>query len=340
MGIATMNTRDANSDAVMISIIIPVYNVADYVEECLRSVDNQVFDHRWEAILIDDCSTDTSAEICRRFIDLHPGSGFRILENPENRGVSATRNRGLDEAGGRYFMFVDPDDCLAAGALAVLFEAAERHSAAIVKGNNTIFDDRNERPARYDTARQSLIAGEQVLATLFEHDRVRGHPWGKLFRRGPLGGYRFPLGVRMAQDLFYCSEVFAHADSLLLITQSVYRYRNRDTGSTGSKFRSGSFIDWLDSVENTSRVATTPGQRRAHKNLLVRTMTQLARECRQLPQSRSEEVLEVIEERCARWKISWWRLVSKDRLGLRSLLRYLKMRLAIRETRNSQLKAS
>ena len=324
----------------MISIVIPVFNVADYLEECLRSIETQEFEHRWEGILIDDCSTDSSADICRRFIEKHPSADFRLIENPTNCGVSATRNRGLDEARGRYFMFIDPDDCLAPGALAALYEAAERFSAAIVKGNNTIFDERQERAARYDAKQQSLIRGEQVLTTLFQHDRVRGHPWGKLFRRDVLGHCRFPLGVRMAQDLFYCSEVFSQADSLLLITQCVYRYRNRDTGSTGSKFRSGSYMDWLDSVQNTSRFATTPGQRRAHKNLLVRTMTQLARECRKLPPSQADKVLEVIETRCEKWQISGWWLLWKDGLGLRSLLRYFKMRLAIREIRSSWLKAS
>ena len=328
-----MTMAPESDDETMISIIVPVYNVAAYVEECLQSITSQVFDRPFETILIDDASTDSSADICRRFIERNPASGFRLLENSVNRGVSATRNRGLDEARGRYFMFVDPDDCLALGAIGLLYHAAERYSAAIVKGNNTIFDEQRERPARYDTSRQSLT-------TLFRHERVRGHPWGKLFRREPLGKFRFPPGVRMAQDLFYCSEVFAHADSLLLIPRCVYRYRHRDTGSTGGKYQSGSFLDWLDSVEHISRFASTAGQLRAHKNLLVRTMTQLARECRKLPPAQGEKVLSVIEARCDRWKISWWQLIWKDRLGPASLLRYLKMRLAIREYRGIQPRAS
>ena len=323
----------------MISIIIPVYNVADYVEECLGSIDDQVFDHPREVIIVDDCSTDASAEICRRYIEQHPASAMRLLENSENRGVSATRNRGLEEAGGRYFMFVDPDDCLPAAALASLFDAAERFSADIVKGNNTIFDDRQERAARYDAKRQIRVTGERVLTTLFRHEQVRGHPWGKLFRREPLGRFRFPPGVRMAQDLFYCSEVFAHADSLVLITQCVYRYRHRQTGSTGGKYESGSFLDWLDSIENVGQFASTGKQLRAHRNLLLRTMTQLARECRKLTPEQGRQVLSVIEARCERWKISWWRLVWNDRLGPAALLRYLKMRLAIRESRNIELRA-
>ena len=317
----------------MLSIIVPVYNVAPYVEECLQSIASQEFDYPHEVILINDCSPDDSIEICRRFVANNQLSHFAIFENSENLGVSATRNRGLEQAGGRYFMFVDPDDLLPANALSALYETAERHNAAIVKGNNTIFDDSIEAAAGYNVRQTSLIKGDNILTTFYEHDSVRGHPWGKLFRRAQLGGYRFPVGVRMAQDLFYCSEVFSQATSLVLLDRDVYRYRDRDSGSTGRKFDSGSYLDWLDSVENTARFATSEQHRRAHKNLLVRTMTQLARECRKLSAEQARRVLEVIEQRREKWNIRFLQLILRDKLGARSIARYLKMRLAIRQTR-------
>lgn len=327
-----MSDNQTASREVEISLIVPIYNVAPYLEECLQSIHRQSFGGAYETLLIDDRSTDESYALCRDFIERH-GDGFRLLQNPRNRGVGATRNRGLDEARGRYFMFIDPDDLLPANALSALYQAAERHGASIVKGNNTIFDTTQERDARYNVARQILQRDEAVLTTLYLHETVRGHPWGKLFHRASLGGYRFPEGVRMAQDLLYCSEVFAHANSLLLVPEIVYRYRDRDTGSTGSKFRSGSYIDWLDAVQETGRFASTTAQRRAHKNLLVRTMTQLARESRSLPREQAEPVLAEIENRCDRWGIRLMRLLLIDRLGLRPLARYFKMRLAISETR-------
>lgn len=317
----------------MLSIIVPVYNVEPFVEECLQSIIDQDFDHPYEVMLINDCSPDASFEICRRFVELNQASQFVLLENSENMGVSATRNRGLEQAKGRYFMFVDPDDLLPLNTLSVLYEAAEKYDAAIVKGNNTIFHDSAEAPANYNVKLTSLIEGEQILTTFYEHDSVRGHPWGKLFRRSQLGSYRFPVGVRMAQDLFYCSEVFSQAGSLLLLDRDVYRYRDRDSGSTGRKFESGSYIDWLDSVESTGQFASSEAHRRAHKNLLVRTMTQLARECRKLSAEQARGVLEVIEQRRNKWNIRFLQLVLRDKLGARSIARYLKMRLAIRETR-------
>ena len=328
-----MQAPDNSRTPVEISIIVPVYDVAEYVEDCLQSIRQQTFDKRFEALIVDDCSGDGSGEICQRFCEQTPN--FTFLQNPENQGVSMARNRGLDKACGRYFMFTDPDDLLPHDALALLHAAAENNSCDIVKGNNTIFDSTTEKPARYNVSRSKLIRGERVLTTLYEHKEVRGHTWGKLFRRERLGEFRFPPGVRMAQDLVYCGEVFASAGSLLLLDQNVYRYRNRETGSTGRKFKSGSYMDWLDSVENTGRFAATPGQRRAYKSLLLRTMTQLARECRKLGPEEAGKAMTALEHRRRQWQIDLSSVLRTHKLDLRSLLRYLKLVRAIRQTRQS-----
>lgn len=328
-----MNDDEDPATTLMISVIVPVFNVAPFVEQGLVSIAAQKFEHSYEVILIDDCSTDASLEICRNFVENNQASAFKILQNTANQGVSVTRNRGLDEARGRYFMFFDPDDLLPPDSLTSLYGAAEKYAVDIVKGNNTIFDESSEAAARYNVGRTCSVGRDQILTTFYEHDKVRGHPWGKLFRRSRLGSYRFPSGVRMAQDLFYCSEVFSQASSLVLLDRNVYRYRNRDSGSTGSKFESGSYIDWLDSVENTGQFANSARHRRAHKNLLLRTMTQLARECRKLPAEQAKRVLEVIEHRSEKWNIRFLQLIFGDRLGARSIARYFKMRLAIHQTR-------
>jgi glycosyltransferase involved in cell wall biosynthesis len=319
----------------MISIIVPVYNVAAYVEECLQSIAGQDFDHPFETILVDDASTDNSADICRRFIERNPAGGFCLLENPDNRGVSVARNLGLAHARGRYLMFVDPDDRLPPAALSALFEAAERNRADIVKGNLVLFDDRKRRPAPDRVRRPRLVRGEDVLSELFEHSTVRGHVGGKLFRRDRFGTIRFTVGVRMAQDLLYFSEVFAAAGSLLLTGHEVYEYRKHGTGSTGRKYEKGSYIDWLGAVETSRKFARTPGQKRAHKKLLLRTMAQIARECRHIPADSAAVVLSVIEQKCRQWKLGMLKTAVVDRLGLRAVIRYIKLQLALRQIRRN-----
>lgn len=329
-------TATPQSDAeVMISIIVPVYNVATYVEDCLQSIESQIFGHRYETILIDDGSTDSSVDICRRFIEQKSAPGFRILEHPENKGVSAARNFGLEHARGRYLMFADPDDLLPPSALSILFEAAEQYRADIVKGDLVLFDDRRQHLAPDRVRRTRLVCGEHVLSELFEHSEVRGHVGGKLFRHDRFGEIRFTVGVRMAQDLLYFSEVFASADSLLLIGQKVYEYRKHGTGSTGRKYEKGSYIDWLGAVEASGKFARTPGQKRAHKKLMLRTMTQIARECRRIPTDSAAAVLTVIEQKCRQWKLGILNTAVVDRLGLRGLGRYIKLQLALRQVRRN-----
>ena len=200
----TSPTPEAN--AIRISLILPVYNVAEYLPECLQSVIDQTFDLNIEALLVEDCSTDHSRQICAEFAELHPDL-FTLIASDRNQGVSVARNIGLDNARGDYFTFVDPDDVLAPGALQNLYSAATEHDVDIVKGNNSIFDDSREKSASYNVASQSIINGDDILTALYAHDKIRGHPWGKLFNRNRLGHIRFPVGVRMAEDLQYCAEV-------------------------------------------------------------------------------------------------------------------------------------
>lgn len=98
----------------LVSIIIPIYNVAPYVEKCLRSVIAQTY-RKLEVIIVDDCGTDNSMEIVERVIAENKTSeiGFKILHHEKNRGLSAARNTGIRTATGDYLFFLDSDDLIA-----------------------------------------------------------------------------------------------------------------------------------------------------------------------------------------------------------------------------------
>ena len=329
---------DQAADAVMVSIIVPVYNVAAYLEPGIDSLLAQDSAQACEIILVDDCSTDGSLDICRR-LATENAQRIILIESAENGGVSVARNLGLERARGRYLMFVDPDDLLPANAVTTLLAAAERYDADIVKGNLELFDDRGSRPAPDRVRATRLIRGADVLTELYEHKTVRGHVGGKLFRRDKFGALRLTTGVRMAQDLLYFSEIFAAADSLVLIEDVVYRYRKHGTGSTGGKYQRGSYIDWLNAVESCGRFAASDRQKRAHRRLLLRTLVQIARECRKIPADSASAVLDVIEQKCRDWKLRLPDLLSAGGLGLRSINRYIKLQLALRQIRRNLSRA-
>ena len=104
----------------MISIIVPIYNVEEFIAECLQSVVAQTY-RDYELILVDDCGTDGSMSVAARFAS-HPAleGKMRILRHDRNRGLSAARNTGTAAAKGKYVLFLDSDDILAPDCLQLL----------------------------------------------------------------------------------------------------------------------------------------------------------------------------------------------------------------------------
>jgi len=115
-----------------VSVVVPVYNKAKYLEACLDSVLSQQ-GVSVEAICIDDASTDASGSILRRYKTL--GETVTVLTNTTRRGVAYSRNRGIEQAQGVWIQFTDGDDVLPAGSLAALVAAARRENADVVRGS-------------------------------------------------------------------------------------------------------------------------------------------------------------------------------------------------------------
>lgn len=116
-----------------ISIIIPVYNVEEYIAECLQSVMQQTYTGKMECIIVDDCGTDRSIEIAEKAIEgyivasrkskIENPISFHILHHTHNRGLSAARNTGLEASSGEYVYFLDSDDFIDPGTIESLYNA-------------------------------------------------------------------------------------------------------------------------------------------------------------------------------------------------------------------------
>ena len=112
-----------------LSVIIPVYNVANYIEPCLNSIFTQTYKEIFEVLLVDDCGTDDSVEIAQRLIDSRcpQNQSYKILHHEKNRGLSAARNTGLMAAEGKYVYFLDSDDLISKNCFEELLNLAEKH---------------------------------------------------------------------------------------------------------------------------------------------------------------------------------------------------------------------
>ena len=111
-----------------VSIIIPIYKVEQFIEDCLRSVYNQSYKNL-EIILVDDCTPDDSMLIARNFVskkELPKGMEIKFLSHKKNRGLSAARNTGIDAATGDYIYFLDSDDELSPDCISLLAEPLKK----------------------------------------------------------------------------------------------------------------------------------------------------------------------------------------------------------------------
>ena len=222
----------------MISVIIPVYNVASYLPACLDSVLGQTF-RDLELILVNDGSTDGSDEICN---DYACRDARVTVLHQENAGPAAARNAALDVARGEYVAFIDSDDVVHRQYLEVLVRHMELSDADIVQAPYQIVPHdtradyssaRLSRPLPPDPRTVSMTGQEALLAMLYQQGTADSSPC-KLFRRRVLDGYRFPPIFRVYEDLYFMAMVYPQARMMVWVDVPMYFYFKQDGGTLNS----------------------------------------------------------------------------------------------------------
>lgn len=206
-----------------VSVVIPVYNAGEHLEECLRSVADQSlgFEHV-EIIAVDDASTDGSADLLDAWAARHPGR-VRVVRLAENTGApGGPRNRGIEEATGEFLFFADPDDRLGTEALERMVGAARRDESDVVLGRiRGVGRKAPVTPFRKNVAGGDLFSCKAVW-TLTAH---------KLFRRSLVEEHRlrFAEGVRLAEEQMFVVPAYLHARSMSVVADyDCYHLIHRD----------------------------------------------------------------------------------------------------------------
>lgn len=216
-----------------ISVIVPVYNVAPYLDESIASLRAQTWED-WEAVFVNDGSTDASLEILERHARHDPR--IRVINQP-NAGAGAARNRGLDVATGEYVYFLDPDDWMEPDLLRDSLRLASQHDLEIVAFRSRhVFPDGSIAPEPELTGDTFCYVGrDQVregLAKLhFEYELLYA-VWNKLFSRAFLERHavRFPH-YRTGEDFLFNVQCYRNLDRLGFNNALHYRQRMRRPGS-------------------------------------------------------------------------------------------------------------
>lgn len=214
----------------LISIIVPVYNVEDYLERCIVSIQQQTYSEL-EIILVDDGSTDSSGKICDEY--KNKDSRIRVFHK-KNGGLSDARNLGIEVAKGDFFAFIDSDDWIDIDMLEVLYKAVQKYDADIAECSfRCIYKDHVEE----ETANTgTYIEGDNIFALQCEMRWKYFKPiaCNKLYRRYIFKDVCYPVG-RLHEDEFTTHKAFYNASKLVYVDLSKYNYdRTREESITAS----------------------------------------------------------------------------------------------------------
>ena len=204
-----------------LSIIVPIYGVEAYLDFCLKSIAQQGVEGM-EVILVDDASPDGCGDICDRWAEAD--GRFRVVHCPENRGLSAARNTGIEAARGEYITFVDSDDYLAPNTLQANMELLERHPEADVLEYPVCVYHGTSQAYRYKPG-----TGEATDYAGWVRNKgyMHSYAWNKIYRRPLWSGVRFPEG-RWFEDILTVPVVLHRARRILNSDKGLYYYCCRD----------------------------------------------------------------------------------------------------------------
>ena len=215
----------------LISVIVPVYNVEEYLDECLDSIRKQTYKNI-EVILVNDGSTDKSQEICERYCQ--QDSRFYLI-NQENRGLSGARNRGIQESTAEFITFVDSDDVIKEDMLEQLMKPMTLENIDIVECWYT----HNEQELELETKDNIGIVfrgdAKGALVSLCSDNIVRLNAVAKLFRRKLIIGFPFLEGL-FYEDVYGGIGILKRINKMVKINYIGYYYRVRSGSIMNRKF--------------------------------------------------------------------------------------------------------
>ena len=212
-----------------LQIVVPAYNAAAYLEECMNSILQQETQYSFHVVLVDDGSTDATPEIADRYLD----DPRVTVIHQENRGFSGARNRALEQIRGAYITFVDSDDILCPGAIEALLDTAYSHGSDYVEGGMYEFDDRHsEIIYRYQRA-------EQVLDV---YGTFHGYACGKIFKSELFANLCLPAGF-WYEDSIIAFLIWPRLSMGYTEPAMVYQYRQNQSGISASSHGKSKSVD-------------------------------------------------------------------------------------------------
>ena len=237
----------------LISVIVPIYNVENYIDKCLESLVNQSYDNL-EIILVNDGSTDNSASKCEQWKEK---DSRIILLNTENRGASAARNEGLDICKGDFVGFVDSDDYIETSMYEKLYESLIKTNSDISSCGIKRFNDQ-EVVNLWVSDKDEQFNRNTIFDTVYT-SHIGWAIWNRLYKREIWKKIRFEEG-RTREDLEVIFRILYRINKMSYINEALYNYYISESGVTNAEFSEKNF-DMLWACEKSLKL------HKKHKNI-------------------------------------------------------------------------
>lgn len=208
---------------ILVSVIVPVYNVQQYLPKCVDSILAQTYANL-EIILVEDGTKDDSGLICDDYA--RQDSRIRVIHKP-NGGLSSARNAGLDIARGEYIVFADSDDWLEPDAYESMLSLAQQENVKLVcAGRYDADGETGEKTLGLCPPRQEVISGEELVRRIFTWENIDSAAWDKLYHRSLFRERRYPVG-KIVEDVPVTYLIALEAGQAAMLNKPVYNYLHR-----------------------------------------------------------------------------------------------------------------
>ncbi|WP_180956640.1 glycosyltransferase family 2 protein [Bacillus canaveralius] len=214
-----------------ISIIVPVFNVEDFLQYCIESILGQTFND-FELILVNDGSNDQSGDICEEYSKKDKRI---VVIHKENGGQSSARNRGIDVARGAYFGFVDSDDWIHKDMYRTLYSNAVETGADITACNIMQYDKNSTKHLYFHDTTNYLYDRKSAMNELYLNERLTFSPCNKLYSRNLFQGIRFKEGY-ILEDMDFAYRIIHQSNKIHYTGQALYYYRYNENSTMRKTF--------------------------------------------------------------------------------------------------------
>lgn len=236
----------------LISVIVPVYNGQDYLENCIESIENQTYENL-EVIIINDGSTDATGAVCvklkKKFHNIH-------IITMEDEGVSAARNAGMDMAKGGFITFVDADDRLRPKTLQILYNCLLKSGSDIAGCKFLPFKAEEEWQEQLLSRYRITEPVVYEPAVYLKQEILNGNSrcWSKLYRRSVIGNLRFHKDLTIGEDMLFLIELLPGVRKIAETEYPGYGYYQNPKGAMNREFTAG-YIDQISCWEKAREKA-------------------------------------------------------------------------------------